>query len=729
MDSFYGGKQGLSFVLRGSFKYINLNKDNPTDGAPVDPHCPYTKNSDGKYVDKNGTVITDNETIAKIKAEVMSESFMDPEYKDVWYGEYAIIDTVNKNNENNGKIFRRTLKNFGSKEVEGRCAEYVGQIVGPAGLPPKVFFGSTKVVESRFDGFQATKDDDELQAYVDGVDKDGNKIAQEIHKYPEDVDPDNFNLYLFDGQKDSFFKDPYPEGITTETTQVNLEKADESIKYNWYSYRRSDESFAEQEDSNEIKNPTEIGMGFSIPSFKTKMFSKPYDYNKIPDMEDISSPKGFVHKITFNLPRGIQGAGVYNLKIKTIDDLYKTGKNNTKVKKITNIWDFTDPNTKIEYIDPSSQGEFTGYQIADGSKEWNQPEWTDDTKDNTYWFYEFVWYSTYTLESWDTAKWGEQIQVSKNPTEKGYYSIYQNTIYGYLGDDTRIAGIEVDPSKGISLVVYKSGDREDAEGNLHLPKSMSVNTVGEVTVHLTYDKDENGNPIEPSSYKFKEEGTAKDFRLTRIEKTFVTNEETEDKDGNLIGPYHLLIKFNNPDIIPEEERVIIKEGNKEIIYWDAGCMRGLDHATLPMSGKLLDDVTGDPYILIPGANPESKIQDAIDLLNDKYPRGYVDEYAIKKDINGKIVYDGDQPEYEKTTMINHILGVDIMDTLNNNEIETHFFAYNFFDDPQSDDPIGWQYIGKISQPLLATMWTKITTYSDIPVLANKNIGRIKFVKD
>jgi len=44
------------------------------------------------------------------------------------YGEYVIIDTFDKNNPDNGKVFRRGIN---TGDLGG--AEYIGQIVGPQG--------------------------------------------------------------------------------------------------------------------------------------------------------------------------------------------------------------------------------------------------------------------------------------------------------------------------------------------------------------------------------------------------------------------------------------------------------------------------------------------------------------------------------------------------------------------------------------------------------------------
>lgn len=87
MDSIYGGRPGSPFVIKAQFSSI----------------------------------------------EEMQEAFKSgPEYKDVWYGEYCIIDTENKNDFDNGKIYQRGTE-YGNGTGD---AKYVGQVVGPqSGVP------------------------------------------------------------------------------------------------------------------------------------------------------------------------------------------------------------------------------------------------------------------------------------------------------------------------------------------------------------------------------------------------------------------------------------------------------------------------------------------------------------------------------------------------------------------------------------------------------------------
>ena len=108
MDSFYGGKQGISFVIKAKFDSVDQ----------------------------------------------MKQCFQDADYKAVWYGEYCIIDTINKNDKDNGMVFRRTLNTAG--DTGDGCAEYIGQIVGPAGGTPNIELGSLDNTLNSFNDLRPT---------------------------------------------------------------------------------------------------------------------------------------------------------------------------------------------------------------------------------------------------------------------------------------------------------------------------------------------------------------------------------------------------------------------------------------------------------------------------------------------------------------------------------------------------------------------------------------------
>ena len=89
MYSFYGGRPGNSFIIIKSFDTV----------------------SDMVAAFQNG-----------------------PNYTDGHYDEYVIINTIDKNSADNGKIYRR---GYDFQNAEGG-AEYIGTIVGPSGNAPMV---------------------------------------------------------------------------------------------------------------------------------------------------------------------------------------------------------------------------------------------------------------------------------------------------------------------------------------------------------------------------------------------------------------------------------------------------------------------------------------------------------------------------------------------------------------------------------------------------------------
>lgn len=99
-DSFYSGKPGLSIVLRGRFDSIR----------------------------------------DMVQAFKRADS-----YKDVWYNEFCIIDTPNKNNVDNGKIYQRGLDY--TNDMGG--AIYKGQIVGPMSGTPFMQMNTIQEVKNQ----------------------------------------------------------------------------------------------------------------------------------------------------------------------------------------------------------------------------------------------------------------------------------------------------------------------------------------------------------------------------------------------------------------------------------------------------------------------------------------------------------------------------------------------------------------------------------------------------
>lgn len=96
--SFYGGRPGNSFVIVTSFESV---------------------------------------------ADMISNFRLGPDYTEVHYDEHVIINTENKNDPDNGKIYRRGY-DYGN--LQGG-AEYIGTIVGPAGKAPELEMTTVEDVE------------------------------------------------------------------------------------------------------------------------------------------------------------------------------------------------------------------------------------------------------------------------------------------------------------------------------------------------------------------------------------------------------------------------------------------------------------------------------------------------------------------------------------------------------------------------------------------------------
>ena len=162
MDSFFGGRQGASFVIVYKFDAIDVSKSgeqfrckeaaisntNPDlflwennnfvfkDGVNYDNYTWKYLSLDGGSVDTTaGSKVTPVEP-----AEGMVQCFAEggDSTDKVNYGEYVIIDCPYKGNPDNGKVFRRGMNFIVSEDNPLAGAEYIGQIVGPKGDTPKV---------------------------------------------------------------------------------------------------------------------------------------------------------------------------------------------------------------------------------------------------------------------------------------------------------------------------------------------------------------------------------------------------------------------------------------------------------------------------------------------------------------------------------------------------------------------------------------------------------------
>ena len=129
-NSFYGGRRGASFIIVKSFKCIRKPDIDNWFWKKVIQEA-----WENASKDNIGTEPSIEEWVVD---NCMVQAFeKGGAYKIVNYDEYVIIDTPNKNDKDNGKIYRRGY-NYANDPNNLGGAEYIGQIVGPAGMAPQV---------------------------------------------------------------------------------------------------------------------------------------------------------------------------------------------------------------------------------------------------------------------------------------------------------------------------------------------------------------------------------------------------------------------------------------------------------------------------------------------------------------------------------------------------------------------------------------------------------------
>lgn len=165
LESFYGGRQGVSFVIVKHFDGVDIPQPNK-DGNYTYRGNYYAVDSVGRLILKDNQPITvdgNNQNIyswnyflhnnEEISTSIGGIYKFDVEYaegmvqcfsqgasttNEVNYGEYVIIDTIanlnNKSSVDNGKVFRRGM----NSQTGLGGAEYIGQIVGPQGETPEL---------------------------------------------------------------------------------------------------------------------------------------------------------------------------------------------------------------------------------------------------------------------------------------------------------------------------------------------------------------------------------------------------------------------------------------------------------------------------------------------------------------------------------------------------------------------------------------------------------------
>lgn len=687
MDSFYGGKQGVSFVIKASFKSID------------DMVASFKKNEDK-----------------------------------VWFGEYCLIDTVNKNDKDNGKIFRRGIATSTNAKLGG--AEYIGQIVGPSsGTPLFQFDTLDNVIE------YSNINDKEKYDPENG----------DIRVYPTQISDGKITKYNYGKDENGQYKDldiirdenglitSYAKNIKTVTSTIDngglvSGKEQDGIKWTWCNIKKANEN-----------SESWFYVGLKIPYLVNEFDAKsvnPYDNNGnykgeatiIPDKDNNNHP--FYKKYTLEIPRGIKGDSLNGIKVITLSSDNQIQQNVTSNDNYIYTWD---------QFSVNNQGET---YLSD-----EEPKYSKKITDNDFGRQIIVYEYRVTDKTVNGKKYlvyvgdfniVEKINLSQDGTLKIYY-----THDGDRENDTQkfvetqkeklewIQSIEISEENGSITLVYNTKDKNDEnnrktlttvklrnitkasinnEGNLNFGFNTTTNGVNDsITVKGSDNKDFIFKGIQNVSLLSDLDA---DKHLTVTYTTKTKDEQNFDKE--LIGSpinsiystaidesnFHLLILFDDKDHryngedSTQSPHVITKDEAAKNQYLKEGSIwvRKTISGENPKSGKDktywwldLGSVKDDAGILIginitPQMVKDSPYGDILTYLNNTY-KGGLTSNENGRSLIGKIATYGDATS------------------------DKEFYAYDYTPKTEIDGsvsyPNGWFYLGKIS----ATKEREILMYS------------------
>lgn len=482
LESFYGGKQGVSPVIKESFEFVST--EDPAYLYYKDLRQPVRISPDRAerlvekgYSDKiqkfkaDGELATqasdkveycmvqwawEDTTTNKVNTEMldlftMDECFKNVNYTDVWYDELCIIDTQNKLNPNNGKIFRRTLKRYQNAVIEGftdqdsMYAEYIGQIVGPSGGVPNIKFGNLDDVRKEAAGRYFDENNQEHYRNVDNWDylypdsQTNGSTTTDANLSNRDGDINRRNDYeqiaiLNSGDNGNITIVPGKQIINNEI------KYNDKVKYTWCNVRHN------------LDNSTEdsawIYLGFEIPYtfWDTAAEDIPYWDDRESFRVDTQTVDNqfhpFYHNLTFYIPRGTRGIGP--------EEIFIVGKDSrTKPDPLYNFdaIQYTQNSIQISYVENE---ETKTLNIPEDNYYINPNTNKINPSINTYW----------------VAKW--TLYNPKTTTKQ--------TVYQYLGAYKDISSVDLSED-GILTLYYSDGTSVSMAEKIRWINSIDVDTT------------------------------------------------------------------------------------------------------------------------------------------------------------------------------------------------------------------------------------------------------------
>lgn len=433
MDSFYGGKQGVSFVIKASFKSID------------DMVASFKRNEDK-----------------------------------VWFGEYCLIDTVNKNDKDNGKIFRRGIGSSTSSALGG--AEFIGQIVGPSsGTPLFQFDTLDNVIEysNINDKEKYDPENGDIRVYPTQI-IDG-KITQ--YNYRKDENDGQYKDRDIIRDKNGLITS-YAKNIKTVTSTIDngglvSGKEQDGIKWTWCNIKKANEN-----------SESWFYVGLKIPYLVNEFDAKsvnPYDNNGnykgeatiVPDKNNNNHP--FYKKYTLEIPRGIKGDSLNGIKVITLSSDNQIKQNVTSNDNYIYMWN---------QFSVNNQGET---YLSD-----EEPKYSKNITDNDFGRQIIVYEYRVTDKTVNGKKYlvyvgdfniVEKINLSQDGTLKIYY-----THDGDRENDTQkfvetqkeklewIQSIEISEENGSITLVYNTKDKND-ENNRKTLTTVKLRNITKASIN------------------------------------------------------------------------------------------------------------------------------------------------------------------------------------------------------------------------------------------------------
>lgn len=255
MDSLYGGHEGVSFVIKASFNSVDEMKQKFSQGG---------------------------------------------NFTEVWYSEYCLISTKNKNNPDNGKVFKRGL-DYQNPQTAGSI--FVGQIVGPSSGTP---FFQVDTIDNVTSMSMKALEENTYRRYPISQNADGTVITN----WKQD---DNGNWHDAGGTLKKDFK----FNIQNRTLVPGKDGTsfNDDIEYTWVNIRKDDE---------DADSWFYVGMKFpyTVIDYKAHAVSQ-YDaagnIRKDADMTSISRIDDKTHPFweywDMGIPKGLKGDTLRNLKV------------------------------------------------------------------------------------------------------------------------------------------------------------------------------------------------------------------------------------------------------------------------------------------------------------------------------------------------------------------------------------------------------------------------------